>query len=70
MAGDSLAHAEHSVNLLDTEPVKDIGHQRLKTHVLHTSNVLGSLEIFGSSVQPTFSSIVHKILHQRVRKWS
>lgn len=45
MTGDSLAHTEHSINLLDTEPMENIGHQCLETHVFHTGNVLGSLEV-------------------------
>lgn len=42
-----LAHAEHSVNLLDSEPVENIWHQSLEAHILHTGDVLGSLEILG-----------------------
>ena len=54
----SLAHAEHPINLLDAEPMENIGHQRLETHVLHTRNILGSLKVLRSSVQPTLSGIV------------
>lgn len=70
MAGNPLAHAKHSVNLGYSKPVKDIGHQRLETHVLHACNVLGSFEILRSAIQTTFSSIIHKILHQGIRKLS
>jgi hypothetical protein len=46
VGGDySLAHTQHSVNLLDTKPVKNIGHQRLEPHVFDTRNILGSFEI-------------------------
>ena len=55
---DPLAHAQHPIDLLDTEPMKDIGHQGLKAHVLDASHVFGSLEIIRSPVFSTFSCIV------------
>jgi hypothetical protein len=65
---DSLAHTQHPVNFLDTKPMEDIGHQRLESHVLHTSNVLGSLEILRGPIQSALSGIVDKVLQQGVRK--
>lgn len=41
----SLAHAKHPVNLLDAQPVQDIRHESLESHVFDTCNVLGPLEI-------------------------
>ena len=55
---DPLAHAQHPIDLLDAEPMKDIGHQGLKAHVLDASHVFGSLEIIRSPVFSTFSCIV------------
>lgn len=55
----SLAHAQHSVNLGDTQPVKDIRHQGLEAHVLYTGNVLGALEIVRCKICPALSRVVH-----------
>ena len=67
---DSLAHTQHPVNFFDAKPMENIGHQRLESHVLHTSNVLGSLEILRGPIQSTLSGIVDKVLHQGIRKQS
>jgi hypothetical protein len=65
---DSLAHTQHPVDFLDTKPMENIGHQRLESHVLHASNVLGSLEILRGPIQSALSGIVDKVLQQGVRK--
>ena len=57
--GYSLAHAKHSVNLGDTQPMKDIGHQGLEAHVLYTGNVFGALEIVRCKICPALSRVVH-----------
>lgn len=59
---NSLAHAQHSVNLLDTKPVENVRHQGLETHVLDASDVLSSFEIFRSTIRPSLSGIVDEIL--------
>ena len=41
----SLAHAKHSVDLLDAEPMEDVRHQSLESHVLYACNVLSALEV-------------------------
>jgi hypothetical protein len=48
--------------------MKNVGHQRLESHVLHASNVLGPLEILRSTIQSTLSGIVDKVLQQGIRK--
>ncbi len=50
--------------------MKNIGHQRLESHVLHSGNILGSLEILRGAIQSTLSGIVDKVLHQGIRKYS
>lgn len=40
-----LAHAKHPVNLLDAQPMQDVRHESLESHVFDTSNVLSSLEV-------------------------
>jgi len=70
MRVDLLAHTQHPVNFLDSKPMKNIGHQRLESHILHTSNVLGSLEVLRGTIQSTLSGIVDKVLHQGIRKQS
>jgi len=56
-----VGHAQHPVDLGDTEPVQDIGHQGLETHVLDTSNVLSTLEVLASAVLASLSSIVDEV---------
>jgi hypothetical protein len=48
--------------------MKNVGHQRLESHVLHAGNVLGPLEILRSTIQSTLSGIVDKVLQQGIRK--
>lgn len=67
-ANTLLAHAQHSVNLFDAEPVKDIGHQCLESHVFHARDILRSLEILRSAIQSTLPCIVHKILNHPIRQ--
>jgi hypothetical protein len=50
--------------------MENIRHQRLESHVLHTSDVLGSLEILRGPIQPALSGIVDKVLQQGIRKQS
>jgi hypothetical protein len=58
--GDGLlAHAEHAVDLLDAEPMQDIGHQGLESHVLDPGDALSSLEVIRGAVFSSFSCIVH-----------
>lgn len=56
---DSLAHAEHPINLLDSQPVKDVRHECLESHVLDTGNVLGSPEIVRRAIFAALSGVVH-----------
>lgn len=63
---NSLAHAQHAIDLLDSQPMEDIRHQSLEAHVLHASNVLGTLEVFGCAVQTTLSSVVDEVLRHAV----
>lgn len=55
----SLAHAEHPVNFRDAQPVQDIGHQGLETHVFDPRDVLGPLEIVRCTIFPALAGIVH-----------
>lgn len=57
--GNSLAHAQHPVNLGDTEPVQNIRHQSLEPHVLDAGDVLGPFEIIRGAVFSAFSGVVH-----------
>lgn len=61
---DLLAHAQHPVNLGDTQPVQDIRHQCLEAHVFHAGNVLSPLKIFRRTIFPAFPSVIH---HYRSR---
>ncbi len=56
---DALAHAQHSINLGDAEPMEDIRHERLEPHVLDASNVLRSLEIIRSAIGASFTGVVY-----------
>lgn len=56
-----VAHTQHSINLGDTKPVKNVGHKRLEAHVFDTSNVLRSLEVLAGSVFASLSGIVNEV---------
>jgi hypothetical protein len=58
----SLAHAQHPVNLLDTQPMKDVRHQSLESHILYTGNVLGSFEILRGSIQSSLPCVINEVL--------
>lgn len=53
-----LAHAQHAVNLFDTQPVQDIRHQSLESHVLDSRNVLRASEVLRGSIGTALSGIV------------
>lgn len=57
--GDILAHAQHPVDLGDTQPVQDVRHQRLEAHIFDTGDVLGPLEVVGGPVFATLAGVVH-----------
>ncbi len=57
--GDPLAHAQHPIDLLDAEPMQNVGHQGLKTHILDACNVFSPLEIVRGPVFSAFSRIVN-----------
>ena len=75
---NSLAHTQHAINLLDTQPMQDIRHQSLETHILHTGDILGTFEILRCTIGASFSCVVDEILDMGVvvsdrsiigRKW-
>lgn len=59
----SLAHAEHAVNLLDTKPMENVGHQGLETHILDSSHVLGPLEVVRSFVFTSLPCVIDNWSH-------
>lgn len=56
---NSLAHAQHSINLLDAEPMKDIRHKRLKPHIFDSGDILGSLEVIRRAIFATLPCVVY-----------
>jgi hypothetical protein len=58
----SLAHTKHPVNLLDSQPVQNVRHESLESHVFDTSNVLGPLEVVGRAISSSFTGVVDQIL--------
>lgn len=56
---DVLAHAKHSIDLLDPEPVQDVGHEGLEPHVLDAGDVFRATEVVGRSIFHPLSSIVY-----------
>lgn len=49
-----IAHRNHVVDLLDSQPMQDVGHECLEPHILDTSDELGRLEVSISAVTATF----------------
>lgn len=56
-----VGHAEHPVDFSNAQPVENVGHESLEAHVLHTRNVLRSLEVFAGPIFSSFPCIVHKV---------
>lgn len=56
---DSLAHAQHAVDLGDPEPVEDVRHEGLEPHVLDAGNVFGPFEVVRCAIFPAFPRVVH-----------
>lgn len=59
-----LAHTQHSVDLLYSKPMENIGHKRLESHIFHAGNIFRAFEILRSTIQPTLACIVNQILNQ------
>ena len=56
-----ITPGHHVVDLLNTEPVKDVRHQGLETHVLHSSDELCRLEVLVCGVAAALAQVVHKV---------
>lgn len=56
-----ITHRDHVVDLGDTQPVQDVGHEGLEAHVLDTGDELGGFEVFVSGVSTAFAEIVHEV---------
>lgn len=65
-SANSLAHAQHAVNLLDAEPVENVGHESLESHVLDSCDIFRALEVVGCAVGSTLSGIVHNFRGESV----
>lgn len=57
-----LAHAQHTIDLLNSEPVKNIGHEGLEAHIFYASNVLSSLEVLRCTIGTALSGVVDEVL--------
>ena len=53
-----IAHADHVVDLLDAEPVQDVGHEGLETHVFDSGDDFSATEVFIGAVTTAFSEVV------------
>lgn len=62
-----IAHGDHVVDLLDTKPVEDVGHESLETHVLHASDELRRREVLVGGVATAFAEVVHEVSGTEVR---
>ena len=49
------------MNLGDAEPVENVGHERLETHIFHSSNHFRRLEVSVRSVSATLSKVVDEV---------
>ena len=56
-----VTHRHHVVDLPDTKPVKNIGHERLETHVLDTGDELSRLEVLVRRVAAPLSEVVDEV---------
>ena len=53
-----VAHRDHIINLLYPQPVQDVGHERLESHVLYACDELRGFEVLVSRVAAPFSEVV------------
>lgn len=63
-----LAHAQHAIDLLYSEPMEDVRHERLEAHIFHACNVLSSLEVLGCTISTALPGVVHEILSNGVSR--
>ena len=56
-----ITHADHVVDLGNTEPVEDVGHERLETHVFYTGDNFGGAEVFIGGVAAAFAEVVDEV---------
>lgn len=59
VARNLLAHAQHTVDLGDPEPVQNIRHEGLESHVFDAGDVFGPFEVVGCTIFSTFPRVVH-----------
>lgn len=52
---------KHSIDLGDTEPMQNIGHECLEAHILDPGDVFRAFEVFACAIGAAFSCIVYKI---------
>lgn len=63
-----IAHRNHVVDFRDTQPVQDIGHERLEAHILHTRDELRRLEVLVGRVAAAFTEVVHEVSVRGIAK--
>lgn len=62
--GGSVRHGDHVVDLLNSEPVEDVGHEELEPHVLDTGDHLGRLEVSVGRVTSSLSRVVDEVCEE------
>ena len=61
-----IAHRHHVVDLLDTEPVQHVGHERLETHVLDARDEFRRFEVLVGGVTATLAQVVDQVPKSRL----
>jgi hypothetical protein len=56
-----IAHGHHVINLDDTQPMQDIGHEGLEPHILHAGDQFCRFKIPISGIATSFSEIVDEV---------
>lgn len=56
-----VRHAQHTIDLRDSQPMQDIRHQRLKPHVFDPSDILSAFEVLARPIAAPFSGVVDEV---------
>lgn len=54
-------HGDHVIDLLHSQPVQHVRHQRLESHILHPGDQLGRLEVPIGGISGSFARVVDQV---------
>lgn len=61
LGGDWTHHGDHVIDLLHSQPVQHVRHQRLEPHILYPGDQLGGLEVPVGGISASFARVVDEV---------